>query len=337
VPLEEPVWWYDQPLHIAGRALQPIAWMYGALARRRMLSPACYRPPIPVICIGNFTAGGTGKTPLAIALAGLLRHDGRRPAFLSRGYGGQLRGPHLVDTARDTAAEVGDEPLLLARHGPVLISRDRSAGARAIVARNLGDCIIMDDGLQNPALAKDLTIAVVDGARGLGNARVIPAGPLRAPLHAQLRLVDLIVINGRPQPGVLQPLSGSRVPILNASVVATGDPAWLQAKPLMAFAGIGNPGRFYRTLADLGGEVVETRSFPDHHAFSEADARALLDAAARAGAQLVTTEKDYVRLTQDEAGLASLRAACRVLPVTMAFDGAGEDRLAAMLAGLNWP
>ena len=193
---EEPSWWYNREAALAQRLLDPVARIWAWSAVRRLRTGKPHRVGLPVVCVGNFTAGGTGKTPLALYLARALADRGERPAFLTRGYGGRLRGPHVVDTALDTAADVGDEPLLLARQALTVVARDRAKGA-ALIAGLSGlappTAIVMDDGLQNPGLAKDLSIAVVDARRGLGNGRVIPAGPLRAPLAAQLRIVDAIV------------------------------------------------------------------------------------------------------------------------------------------------
>jgi tetraacyldisaccharide 4'-kinase len=180
--MREPSWWYPKgPEPWVSRALLPVGALYGALSGSRMQRPALYRAKVPVICVGNFTAGGTGKTPFVRTLIGMLRKAG-----------------HTIDRARDTAADVGDEPLLLAGDAPVVVARDRVAGARAIESGGQGvraSVIVMDDGLQNPTLAKDLSIAVVDAARGFGNQRCIPAGPMRAPLATQLLLVQAVVLN----------------------------------------------------------------------------------------------------------------------------------------------
>ena len=338
---EEPSWWYGPGGDARIGLLQPIARIWVTVADRRMAGPPRHRSPLPVICIGNFTAGGTGKTPLSLTIAERLLAKGLAPAFLTRGYGAERSTPGWVDTAADTAREAGDEPLLLARVAPVLISPDRAAGARSIEARRPAvDVIVMDDGLQNPALAKDLRIALVDGRRGVGNGRVMPAGPLRASLDLQLKLVDAIVIN--EPPGSAGAASDKQVgptswlrqrfsgPVLSARVAPAGDVAWLRAKPLIAFAGIANPQRFYALLASLGAEVTETKSFGDHHPFSEAEARALLMRAEALGADLVTTEKDHVRLSGAGA-IVELAARSRVLPIRLAFDDTDDARLDVLL------
>ncbi len=202
--VDEPSWWYGAGDGLVARGLQPLAAAYGTIAKRRYRSRRPYRSRLPVICAGNFTAGGTGKTPLTLKICEMLEARGERPVVLSRGYGGTERGPHWVDVGRDTAARVGDEPLLLARRFPTVVARDRVAGARVIEASSeRGSVIVMDDGLQNAGLTKDLAIAVVDGRRGFGNGRVMPAGPLRAPLAFQFELAHAIVVNAGASAGDL--------------------------------------------------------------------------------------------------------------------------------------
>ena len=325
---DEPGWWYGPEDALLPRLLMPAAHLWGHIAERRFAGVVPFRAGVPVICIGNFTAGGTGKTPLALHMAGVLGRLGRNPVFLTRGYGGRLAGPHRITPDQDTAADVGDEPLLLARQAPVMLARDRAAGARAIVAAG-GEqqVIVMDDGLQNPALAKDLTIAVVDGRRGIGNSRVIPAGPLRAPLAAQLTRADAIVINqpaGDEAEPAAQAIAGrfkARFggPVLMAKTGAAGETAWLKEKPVLAFAAIGAPQRFFGLLRSLGAEIVRETAFPDHHPFSDREAAGLLAEAKAAGAQLVTTEKDWVRLSRDKRAQAELKAAARPLAIQLRF------------------
>ncbi|MEL6373691.1 MAG: tetraacyldisaccharide 4'-kinase [Pseudomonadota bacterium] len=195
MPLEAPPWWYGRRYAMVSHALLPIAAIYGALAARRMAQPPQATSALPVICVGNFTAGGTGKTPFALHIASRLIAQGHCPVFLTRGYGGSLKGPVLVDRDAHTAQDVGDEPLLLAASASTVVARAREMGLALIAERNAHadsaarhDVIIMDDGLQNPRVKKDLTFALIDAERGLGNARVIPAGPLRAPPPSPLRL-----------------------------------------------------------------------------------------------------------------------------------------------------
>ena len=340
----EPAWWYAPSPTLVGRMLEPAGALWGLLAQRRFAHGSPYRATVPVICIGNFTAGGTGKTPLALEVASVLEAMGLKPAFLSRGYGGRTRGPHWVDAARGRSADVGDEPLLLAAHHPTLVARDRAAGARAIVeSPTAADVIIMDDGLQNPTVTKDLAIAVVDGVRGVGNGRVIPAGPLRAPLAFQLTLVDAVVVNRGSADGASPNLPAGGFadrlrhdfegPVLDARIAPSGATDWLVSTPVVAFAGIGVPERFFTTLRAHGARLADVVAFPDHHPFTAADATRLLDLARNHGATLVTTEKDRIRLAGLDGPLATLRDAAQALPVRMTFDPRDEGRLAALIDG----
>jgi tetraacyldisaccharide 4'-kinase len=340
--MREPRWWYDPSADRWSRLLVPVGRLWGHLVRRRFARAKPYRSPLPVICIGNFTAGGAGKTPLALAVADMVAALDRRSAFLSRGYGGRLPGPHWVDPVHDRAGDVGDEPLLLAAARPTVVCRDRAEGARAVAAGAAAvDVIIMDDGLQNPGLAKDLTLAVVDGTRGIGNGRVMPAGPLRAPLDFQLDLVDAVVINRGSVDGTTAP-SGDFAerlrryfegPVLEARIVPGGAVDWLASVPIVAFAGIGVPERFFATLAGLGAEPVARIAFPDHHVFTPADAARLMELAATHGATLVTTEKDRARLAGGDGVLGALHAEARALPIRLTLDQRDESRLVALIEG----
>lgn len=313
-------------------ALSPIAAIVGALASRRILRAKPYRSRLPVICVGNFTAGGSGKTPLALLLAKLVAGQGREPWFLSRGYGGKLEGPIRVDPARHSAGDVGDEPLLLARACPAVISRDRRKGAEAIEAMAPENAvIIMDDGLQNPALAKDLSIAVVDARRGFGNGKVIPAGPLRAPLVVQAPLVQLILLMGGAQagaPAIAQTLRKlTDTSIIVGKTQADASAERFRGRKVLAFAGIANPDRFFATLEGAGAEIVAKRTFADHHPFSETEARELLEEADRFGATLVTTEKDFVRLGGQLGFCADLKSHSETLAIATAIDSDGIEIL----------
>lgn len=328
--LEAPAWWYeDKP---APWLLRPLGAAYGLVTPLRFALTRPCRAAIPVICVGNLTLGGAGKTPAALALGTMLRKLGLEPAFLSRGYGGALPGPHVVDPARDTAAAVGDEPLLLARHALTVVARDRCAGARRIEAEG-ASAIIMDDGFQNPSLAKDLALVVIDGATGIGNGAIFPAGPLRASLTFQLARADALIIAGRGPGGeALGRVVAGRIPVLNARITPAGDTTWLRDAPVWAFSGIARPEKFFATLRALGARLEAARAFPDHHRFSEAEAAGLLQGARKAGAQLVTTEKDWLRLPDDASAAGQLRAAAQPLPVRLEFDGESEKRLRALLA-----
>ena len=337
VRLEEPSWWYGSGAGLVPRCLAPLGALYGWEARRRYARVTPYRARLPVVCVGNLTAGGTGKTPLALYLCAHLQAGGLRPAVLTRGYGGRHAGPHWVAEGDDAEA-VGDEALLLARAAPTMVARDRAAGAQAIEAgvAMAADVIVMDDGLQNPQLAKDLALAVVDGRRGLGNGRVMPAGPLRASLEFQLGLVDAIVVNApAPDAGgavvewLVQRFDG---PVLCCATAVAGDTAWLQGQRAVAWAGIGAPERFFTMLRGLGVELAETVAFGDHQRLAEADARRLLALAERHRAILVSTAKDMARLKRAAGALAALAAATRVLPIELRFAEADAERLAGLVA-----
>jgi tetraacyldisaccharide 4'-kinase len=277
---------------------------------------------VPVLCIGNLTLGGSGKTPAAIALARILQQAGDRPVFLTRGYGGQLAGPVLV-TSTHTAAAVGDEPLLLARVAPTIVARDRVAGAAAAAAAG-ASIIVMDDGLQNPSLKKTMSIVVIDGPRGVGNGHVFPAGPLRAPLATQLACAQALLVVGEAGASTRAVLEAWRgLPLAAGRLVP--DPAAVAAlagRRVLAFAGIGDPEKFYATLRAAGITIAQTRSFADHHVFTAADAAELIARADAARLTLVTTEKDHARMSGN-AELGTLAARTMTLPVILA-DHADE-------------
>jgi tetraacyldisaccharide 4'-kinase len=286
------------------------------------------RAPVPVICIGNFTAGGAGKTPTALAVAALLSARGERPAFLSRGYGGRLAGPVLVDPHRHTARDVGDEPLLLVRAAPAILARDRPAGA-ALAAERGASVVIMDDGLQNPSLAKDLALAVVDGATGIGNGLTLPAGPLRAPMPAQWAAIDAVLVIGKGEPGsrVAEEAARRGKPVLRGRLAPDQNAAAaLAGARVVAFAGIGRPEKFFETLRECGAVPVAEHSFPDHHLYRAAEIAALAAEATAGGLRLVTTEKDRVRIETLGVPVAGLLS----LPVRLVLDD--ESALEALLA-----
>ncbi len=340
--MRAPFWWYaEAPEGWITRALVPVGALYGALSARRMQRPPQYRSKLPVICVGNFTAGGTGKTPFVRTVLSELRAAGHVPVVLSRGYGGTRAGPHWVDRARDTAAEVGDEPLLLAAHASVLVSRDRVAGALHIEAGTPGlaaTVIVMDDGLQNPALAKDLSFAVVDAIRGVGNGRCMPAGPLRVPLAVQLPFVQAVVLNAGMDRALAQATARDgiwarqNVPLLTARLRPFGAIEWLKERPVVAYAGIGVPERFFQSLRSAGAILEATVSFPDHHSFSETDAQRLLARVEGGGLHLVTTEKDAARLRGRSGALAKLAQLSRTLPVAFELDDTDRGALVRLLA-----
>ncbi len=309
--------------------LRPFGFLYGKVVETRFALTTPYRSRLPVVCVGNFTVGGAGKTPLAMTVARRLREAGRSPVFLTRGYGGRLAGPVLVDPERHNASDVGDEPLLLARHAPVVVARDRPAGAKFIETMDAGS-IVMDDGFQNPTLAKTLNLIAIDAAVGLGNGLVFPAGPLRARLAFQLARTDMICLLGD---GDL-PAGVHGKPVVHAHLRPAGGAEWLKGRSVVAYCGIGRPEKFFETLRRAGGRIAEAVAFADHKPYTEADARMLLAKAAKHDAQLVTTEKDFVRVRAAGEGLAELRLKTRVVFVEIAFSEGHGERLDAALRSL---
>jgi tetraacyldisaccharide 4'-kinase len=310
------------------RVLAPLAWLWTWETRRRLARAPSARLAVPVICVGNLTTGGTGKTPAVIALVEHLRARGFAAHVVSRGHGGSLQGPVRVDPRRHSAAEVGDEPILLAAFAPVWVARDRAAAGQAAAAAG-AEAVVMDDGFQNPCLAKDISIVVVDAGFGFGNGRVVPARPLREPVPDGLARADLLLAIGHDPARLLAdwPDLATR-PMLAGEIapLATGM-TWSGLRAL-AFAGIGRPEKFYATLRGLGVELAGTRSFADHAPYG-APLLARLEAEARGKrAQLVTTEKDAVRLP------AAMRAKVLVLPVRLEIDDWTplDDALAATTA-----
>lgn len=333
--MREPAFWWRPPGAVAA-LLAPLAAVYGSVAGRRLRRDGT-AAGIPVLCLGNFTTGGAGKTPAALAVARMLRNAGASPFFLTRGYGGVRRGPLRVDPARHRAAEVGDEPLLLAAIAPTIVARDRVAGAALARAEGAG-VVVMDDGFQNPSLRKDCSILVVDAARGVGNGRVIPAGPLRAPLAPQLERMHALLLVG-PGEGAAPVGADARargIPVFRAVLRPDPDAVTaLRGRQLHAFAGIGDPEKFFATLAGAGLDVAARQAFADHHRYRAAEAGALLARAARDGLTLVTTEKDLARL-RGEPALAALAAAAHALPVALDIaDTAGLLGLVTEKLGLE--
>ena len=301
-----PRWWYRRHAR-EGRALRavltPLSWLWAAATARRVARTDGYDPGVPVVSIGNLTVGGSGKTPVAREALRVLREGGVAAHGLSRGYGGSLPGPVRVDPARHTAAEVGDEPLMLAGDGPFWIARDRAAGARAAVAAG-AQAIVLDDGHQNPALKKSLSLVVVDGETRdgdwpFGDGSVFPAGPMREPLATGLARADAVVLLlptglAAPDPDLLA-LFGA-TPVLVARLEPRAPPP---AGPQVGFAGVAKPWKVERSLRAAGCDLVHFEAFPDHRPFAEADLQALAATAEADGAGLVTTEKDWSRLPAD--------------------------------------
>ncbi len=319
-----PAFWQAPEPGVAARLLAPLGALYGAAAMRRMEKPG-WQAPIPVLCIGNFTLGGAGKTPTALTILALMQARGFAPAVISRGYGGRLTGPLVVSASGHTSQDVGDEPLMMARRGAlVIVARDRAAGVAH--AAELGASLaILDDGLQNPSVAKDAALAVFDGAVGMGNGLCVPAGPLRAPPAAQWARTHAALIIGEGQAGqdVAQVARSLGKPVFRGrlapdAAVAAG----LVGQPVLALAGIGRPAKFAATLAAIGARVTETAWFPDHHPYSALDIDRVATRAVTMRLPVVTTEKDATRLggLWDEARHGPLI----VLPVELRLENASE-------------
>jgi tetraacyldisaccharide 4'-kinase len=307
---------------VLARLLTPAAWLYRAGTALAWAWTRPLRVPVPVVCVGNLTLGGAGKTPVALALAEILLARGRRVHFLIRGYGGRARGPLRVDPDRHGADLVGDEALLLARLAPTWIGGDRRKSAAAAVAAGAG-VLVMDDGFQNPSLVKDLSFVVIDLDGGFGNRRVFPAGPLREPIARGLGRADALVLIGGAE-ATAAPYSGGRLPVLTAHLSATESARALRGRRLAAFAGIGRPAKFFDTLEEIGARVVARHAFADHYRYRAEDIMALCEEADGLDAEPVTTEKDYVRLD------AASKPMVRAVGVRLRFDD--PARVEALLA-----
>lgn len=312
-----PFWW--QPTDWRARALWPAAKIYGSVAAHRLRQAARVPIDVPVLCIGNFTVGGTGKTPTAIAFARLAKACGLVPGVVSRGHGGRSEHPRIVDAQGDTAKQVGDEPLLIAQHVPIAISPNRAAAAKLLLEQGC-DFLIMDDGLQSARIHIDFALAIVDCRHGVGNGKVIPAGPLRAPLAEQLRHVSAVLTMGKGDAAdaVVRRAARAGRPVYQAFVRTTNAAAIARGR-YFAFAGIGHPERFFDSVRQAGGEVVQTRVFPDHHVYTMDELLELDATASKAGLALITTAKDQARLRHGNLPPLFL-SKMRVLEIETVFD-----------------
>ncbi|MEM8985443.1 MAG: tetraacyldisaccharide 4'-kinase [Pseudomonadota bacterium] len=322
--MKAPDFWYPaRPRFSLQRTLlAPAAALYEAGATRKLRKATPYKPGVPVICIGNATVGGVGKTPAAAAIARLLTKAGEPPHILMRGYGGRLNGPVQVNLDKHRAKDVGDEALLLAREAPVWIARDRAKGAKA-ATKSGARVILMDDGFQNPSVEKTFSLLLIDSELGFGNGAIFPAGPLRERPEAAIARADAVVFVKRDLPTPIRKdlfaLGFGKMPRLQAWL----EPQTAPEGRVVAFSGIGRPQKFFDMLGGLGLDVAATKSFPDHHPFTKKDIKSLHAAAKKHQARLITTDKDLVRLSQRD------RQNIDTLPVAMAFDQ--TDRLSEML------
>ncbi len=310
--------------------LAPAGWLYGTIGAIERALSRPFKTGIRVICVGNLTAGGTGKTPVAMALARMLTGEGATIGFLSRGYGGIAGGPIRIDPSRMAAAAVGDEALLLATLAPTWVAKKRKTAIGALIAAGL-DHVILDDGFQDPALVKDVSLVVVDGETGFGNGRCIPAGPLREPIETGLARADGVIVMGHDRAGVTQQVvaAAPELPVFAARLVPSAASAKLKGRRVFAFAGIGRPEKFRATLVEIGADIQAFRPYPDHHAYDANEASLLVGEAMAADAMPVTTAKDWVRLPK------SMRDQVEVVEVEAAFDD--EAALMALISGRRHP
>lgn len=294
-------------------ALLPLAWLYDAARRIKNKHIAGYQAPVPVLCIGGITAGGAGKTPLALLIGEWMKARGKKAFFLSRGYGGSAKEPTIVDPSKHRAADVGDEPLMLAAVLPTIVAADRKAGAELAVLRG-AELIIMDDGLHNPAIYKTRRVLVIDGSVGFGNGFLLPAGPLRAPVEETLQNIDAVMIVN-PTENFSLPINHQTSTINQFTAISQPvESSFVHNKRWVAFCGLAYPHKFFGTLHNLGGHVMATKSFADHYPYTLDDIAGLRRMADAHGAQLITTAKDFVRLPEHD------RARISVLTIQLVID-----------------
>jgi tetraacyldisaccharide 4'-kinase len=328
--MQAPKFWGHSSSSGASLLLLPAACLYNLAGTLRQILASPWRAPVPVICVGNLVAGGAGKTPVVLKIIQMLKKRGNSPHALTRGYGGNLVGPTQVDPEHHTFTETGDEPLLLARYAPTWVSIDRVQGAQKITE---ADVIVMDDGFQNPSLFKNISLIVVDGLYGFGNGQVIPAGPLREPIKGGLKRADAVVLIGEDSSRVEETIRHNcekELPILRAALVARPGAHELLERPVFAFAGIGTPSKFFKTLEGLGCTLIKRISFSDHHPYSISEINELKKSANKQNAVLVTTEKDAIRLpdsTRDDIKILAIElkwsdeAAVNTMLDQLNFDG----------------
>ena len=297
--------------NLLSKLLSPLGYLYSVATKLRLKYKTSYKVSVPVICIGNITAGGTGKTPVSISVAQLLQQQGFNPFFVSRGYGGKLKNI-VVDIKQHTPQQCGDEPLLLAQQAPVVVNPNRHTGAQTAI-ENGANIIIMDDGFQNPKLHKDLSFLVFDGSFGLGNELCIPAGPLREKLQDGIKRAQAIIIIGEDKYKIQQRIN---LPCFKGSITAL--PQSISNKKVIAFAGIGNPQKFYTSLQQSGFEIIETQDFPDHHYYSDKELQILINKAQDYNALLYTTSKDFVKIP------THLQKHFKVLAITIKWENSQD-------------
>jgi tetraacyldisaccharide 4'-kinase len=316
---EAPVFWWERPDWRAF-LLSPFAAIYGAVAENRLLKASSPQIDLPVICVGNLTVGGGGKTPTVVALVNHAQKLGLKPGIITRGYGGHEKGPHIVDNAHDSARHVGDEPLLLSYHARVAVGKNRLASAKLLKSKGC-NFIIMDDGFQSARLHADCNLIVVDSRRGIGNGHVIPAGPLRAPLTAQMRKTDALLVIGKGDQAewVIRAAARAGKPVFEASF-KWEEAATVRGKRFLAFAGIADPDKFFDTLQESGAWVSLSRSFPDHYHYTDEDMAELMQTAETADLTLVTTEKDAVRFVRGTEMAQKMADRTMVFQIELGFE-----------------
>ncbi|MBO4644602.1 MAG: tetraacyldisaccharide 4'-kinase [Alphaproteobacteria bacterium] len=327
MPLKAPVFWQKKNT-LLGQLLAPLGKLYALGVRWHLKRTKSYEAKIPVVCVGNLVMGGVGKTPLAISIAEYFKMNGKKPVFLTRGYGGGLSNI-LVDPDKHTARQTGDEALILARVAPTIVDANRARGAKK--AEMLGaDVIVMDDGFQNSQLVKTLSLVVFDGHYGCGNGKVFPAGPLREPLEDGLNRANAFIVVGKDQTGVQERVEKRyrEMPFIAMHIEQdVSKIAQLSGQKVFAFAGIGYPDKFFNMLKEYGCDVVQTRSFPDHYPYEDNDMMEMISQAEEANAVLVTTAKDNVRIP------SRFQPYVHVVEAYMVWDT--PDIMCALLAALH--